>query len=139
MKVGEIMTTSVECIDPDATLKEAASRMKALDIGFLPLCQKDRIIGTLTDRDITIRAVAEGRESASTRARDIMGTDVFYCFEDQDVEDCAAYMREKEVRRLLILSRDKRLVGVVSIGDLSKVNGSQEVVGDTLKDITQAA
>ena len=138
MKVREIMTTGVECISPDTTLQEAASRMKSLDVGFLPICQNDRLIGTVTDRDIVVRAVGEGK-SSSTHAQDIMTKDIFYCYDDEDIETCSDFMREKEVRRLLILNRDKRLVGVVSLGDLSKVEGIQDVVGDTLRDIAEAA
>jgi CBS domain-containing protein len=112
--------------------------MKSLDVGFLPICQNDRLAGTITDRDIVVRAVAEGK-SMSTQAQDIMTDDIFYGYDDEDVETCADYMREKEVKRLLILNRNKRLVGVISIGDLSKVEGEQEVVGDTLRDISEAA
>jgi CBS domain-containing protein len=139
MQVRDVMTSGVECIAPDMSLHDAAERMKTMDVGFLPICQNDRLTGTITDRDIVIRAVAEGHDPKKTRAQDIMSKDVFYCFEDESVEDCADYMREKDVKRLLILNRNKRLVGVVSIGDLSKVNGAQEVVGDTLKDISEAA
>jgi CBS domain-containing protein len=85
-----------------------------------------------------VRAVGEGK-SSSTHAQDIMTKDIFYCYDDEDIETCSDFMREKEVRRLLILNRDKRLVGVVSIGDLSKVEGIQDVVGDTLRDIAEAA
>ena len=138
MKVREVMTTGVECIAPDTTLQEAAMKMKKLDVGFLPVCQNDRLVGTVTDRDIVIRGVTEGR-SPSTHAQDVMTEDIFYCHDDEDVNACADYMREKEVRRLLVLNEDKRLVGVISLGDLSKVEGIQEVVGDTLKDIAEAA
>jgi CBS domain-containing protein len=139
MQIREIMTTGVETITPDTTLRDAAGRMKSLDVGFLPVVHNERLLGTLTDRDIVIRAVAEGRDGNTTPARDVMTEEVFSSYDDDDVKEVAAYMREKEVRRLLILSRDKRLVGVVSIGDLSKVEGIQEIVGDTLKEITEVA
>jgi CBS domain-containing protein len=139
MKVREIMSTGVEAITPDTNIQQAAKRMTDLDVGFLPITDGDKLVGTLTDRDIVTRAVTDGRDW-STPVRDIMTREVFYCFEDDDVEECASHMKEKEVRRMLILSRDdERLVGVVSIGDLSKVEGIQEVVGDTLKDIAEAA
>jgi CBS domain-containing protein len=138
MKVREIMTTGVECISPETTLQDAAKKMKSLDVGFLPICRNDRLVGALTDRDIAIRGVAEAK-AAGLRAGDIMTKDIFYCYDNDDVEHVTDYMKEKEVKRLLILNRDKRLVGVVSIGDLSKVEGIQEVVGDTLKDISEAA
>jgi CBS domain-containing protein len=138
MKVREVMTTGVECISPNKTMQEAGERMKSLDVGFLAICDNDRLIGAVTDRDITVRGVAEG-QSVTTSIRDIMTKDVFYCYDDDDVQHAADYMKEKEVKRLLILNRDKRLVGVLSIGDLAKVEGIQEVVGHTLKDIAEAA
>ena len=138
MNVRDIMTTGVECITPSTTLEEAAQRMKSLDAGFLGVCDNDRLVGAVTDRDITIRGVAEGLP-LDTPVEDIMTKDVFYCYDDDDVENAAQIMSKKEVKRLLILNRDKRLVGVVSIGDLSKVEGIQDVVGDTLKDISEAA
>jgi CBS domain-containing protein len=137
MKVREIMTSHVECVAPDTGVRELASKMKTLDVGFIPVCENDRLSGTVTDRDIVIRAIAEGKDIDCSTARDIMTQDVFWCFEDQDVKDVAKLMREKEVRRMLILNADKRLVGVVSIGDISKVEETES--GKTLKDISEAA
>src|SRR5262245_3322834 len=137
MKVSEIMTTNVECVAPDSRVADLASRMKALDIGFLAVCENDRIAGTVTDRDIVIRVISERRDVNATTARDVMSKDVVWCFEDEDVKTVAQKMREEEVRRVLILSRGKRLVGVVSIGDISKVEEKES--GKTLKDITEAA
>ena len=136
MKVQEIMTTNVECIAPDTTIQEAAERMKSLDVGFLPVCEKDRLIGTVTDRDIVIRGIAENRNN-QTSARTVMTSDVFYCFENDDVEKCAEHMKEKDVRRILVLDKNKRLVGVVSLGDISK--SQAEAAAETLKDIAEAA
>ncbi len=136
MKVQDIMTTNVECIAPDTTIQEAAERMKSLDVGFLPVCEKDRLIGTVTDRDIVIRGIAENRNN-QTSARSVMTSDVFYCFEKDDVEKCTEHMKEKDVRRMLVLDQKKRLVGVVSLGDISKA--SEEAAAKTLKDISQAA
>ena len=137
MKVQEIMTTNVECVSPDAGLLEVANKMKTLDVGFLPICESDRLAGTVTDRDIVIRGLAGGKDINTVKARDIMTNDVFWCFEDEDVKTVASKMREKEVRRMLIMNREKRLVGVVSIGDISKVEEKES--GKTLKDITEAA
>jgi CBS domain-containing protein len=136
MKVQEIMTTNVECIAPDTTIQEAAERMKSLDVGFLPVCEKDRLIGTVTDRDIVIRGIAENRNN-QTSARNVMTTDVFYCFENDAVEKCAEHMKEKDVRRMLVLDKNKRLVGVVSLGDISKAQS--QAAADALKDIAEAA
>jgi CBS domain-containing protein len=139
MKVSEIMSHNVECIESGASIKEAAEKMRSLDVGFLPVCEGDKITGTLTDRDITIRHVADGQNPYRVKVRDIMTPDALYCLEDEDVEVVARYMQEHEVRRVLIYDRDHELVGVVSLGDLSKVAGEECLVGETLKDIAEAA
>jgi CBS domain-containing protein len=137
MKVSEIMTTNVECVTPETTIVELADKVKSLDVGFLAVCESDRIAGTVTDRDIVIRGIAGGRDFNSLKSRDIMSKDVHWCFESDDVKDVAKKMREKEVRRMLLLDQNKRLVGVVSIGDIAKVE--EEESGKTLKDISEAA
>lgn len=139
MKVSEIMTRNVECIEPDTTVRSAAQRMRLLDVGFLPVCNGDRLAGTITDRDIVLRHVADGLDPLSVRVSEIMTPYAFYCYEDQSVEEVGRTMREKEVKRMLILSRDKRLVGVVSLGDISKASGEEELAGRTLRDISGAA
>jgi CBS domain-containing protein len=136
MQVREIMTTNVECISPSTTIEDAAKRMKSMDVGFLPICDKDRLIGTLTDRDIVVRGIAENKDF-KINVKNVMTSDVFYCFEDDDVEACAETMKEKEVKRMLVLNRNKRLVGVVSIGDLAKAH--ETAAAGALKDISQAA
>src|SRR5215510_1166963 len=103
MKVKDVMTRGAECVGPDATLQEAARKMKGLDVGPLPVCDHDRLVGMLTDRDITVRAVAEGKDPRSARVRDAMTEGISYCFEDDDVDDAAKLMREKQVRRLVVL------------------------------------
>jgi len=137
MRVSEIMTTNVECISPDAGMTEIANTMKTLDVGFLAICENDRLIGTITDRDIVIRGIASGKNLDTLKARGIMSDDVFWCYEDDEIKDVAGKMREKNVRRMVLLTRDKRLAGVVSIGDISKVEEKES--GKTLKDITEAA
>jgi CBS domain-containing protein len=137
MKVSEIMTTNVECISPDSGMTEIANKMKTLDVGFLAICENDGLVGTITDRDIVIRGIASGRNLDTLKARGIMSEGVFWCYEDDAVKDVAGKMREKNVRRMVILTRDKRLAGVVSIGDISKVEEKES--GKTLKDITEAA
>ncbi len=137
MTVREIMTTNVECLSPDATVTEVANKMKTLDVGFIALCENDRLVGTVTDRDIVIRCIAAGKNISACMARDIMSKDIFWCYDDQDVKEVVRQMSEKEVRRMLILNRDKRLVGVVSIGDIAKVEEKES--GKALKNITDAA
>ena len=137
MKIREIMTTNVECVSPGTGVQELAEKMKALDVGFVPICENDRLAGTVTDRDIVVRGLAGGQNINTIKAKDIMTKDVIWCFEDQDIKDVAKRMRDKDVRRMLILNQNKRLVGVVSIGDISKVE--EEETGKTLKDIIEAA
>jgi|SRR5436305_4135182 len=137
MKISEIMTTNVECVTPETTITELADKMKTLDVGFLAICEADRIAGTVTDRDIVIRGIAGGQDIDSMRARDVMTKEVHWSFENDDVKDVAKKMSDKEVRRMLVLNENKRLVGVVSIGDIAKVEEKES--GKALKDISEAA
>jgi len=137
MQLKDIMTAQVECVRPGDTLQEAARKMKALDVGPMPVCgDNDKIVGMLTDRDITIRATAEGLDPKTTRVQDAMSQDVVWCFEDQDIDDAAKLMQERQVRRLLVMSRDKRLVGIVSLGDLA-TEGKTKTVGKVLQDVSE--
>jgi CBS domain-containing protein len=131
------MTPAVEVISPDATLQEAAARMKARDIGPLPVCDRDRLVGVVTDRDITVRATAEGADPTAIRVQDIMTPEVLYCFEDQLVEEAARLMQDYQVRRLLVLDNDQRLVGIVSLGDLALQTHDEELVGQTLEEVSE--
>jgi CBS domain-containing protein len=140
MQVNEVMTRSVECTSPNATLQDAARRMRELDVGPLPVCgESDRLVGMLTDRDIVVRAVAEGLDPSTARVRDVMTPSVIYCFEDQDVTEAAQLMKENQVRRLVVLNRDKRLIGIVSLGDLAVDTGDEELAGATLEAVSEPA
>jgi len=139
MYVKQIMTRNVECIAPTISIAEAAEKMRDLDIGFLAVCEKDRLIGTLTDRDIVIRGVVEGLNPRKEDARQVMTPSVAYCYEDDDLEQVGKAMQQKQVRRMLILNRDKRLVGVVSLGDIAKASGEETLAGETLGEIAEAA
>lgn len=119
MKLRDIMTRDVALVSPDTSLKEAAAKMRETDSGFLPVGENDRLVGTLTDRDIAIRAVAEGRDPSATKVRDAMSEHIVYCFDDQEHDEAAKLMAEKQIKRLAVLNRDKRLVGVVSLGDVA--------------------
>lgn len=136
MRVSEVMTRNVEWIRADATLQEAAAKMKSLDIGPLPVCDGERLVGMLTDRDITVRATAEGEDPTVIRVRDIMTPEVVYCFEDDLVGDAARIMEDKQVRRLVVVNRDKRLVGIVSLGDLAVETGDEQLAGNTLEAVS---
>jgi len=140
MKVNEVMTRGAECVRPNATLQEAARKMRDMDVGFLPVCgDNDRLAGTITDRDIAIRAVAEGWSPADKHVNDVLSADVIYCFEDQDAEEAADLMKQRQVRRLVVLNRDKRLVGVVSLGDLAVETEDRHLTGATLQKVSEPA
>jgi CBS domain-containing protein len=119
MKVREAMTPDVCLATPDQTICDAAKAMAQIDAGSLPVEQDDRLVGVITDRDIAIRAVAEGK-SPNTKVRDVMSNEVLYCFEDQDIDEVVRNMGAVKVRRLPVLNRQKRLVGIISLGDLAR-------------------
>jgi CBS domain-containing protein len=140
MQVKEIMTRGVECTRPSATLQEAARKMRELDVGPLPVCgDNDRLVGMLTDRDITVRAVAEGQDPKTARVQDTMTPNILYVFEDQDVTEAARLMKENQIRRLVVLNRDKRLIGIVSLGDLAVDTRDEELAGSTLEAVSAPA
>jgi len=131
------MTRNVECIHPDASLQEAAARMKSLNVGPLPVCINNRLVGMLTDRDITVRATAAGEDPRAFRVRDVMTHEIFFCFEDHLVGEAAQLMEEKQVRRLVVLDQDQQLVGIVSLGDLAVQTGDEELAGEALEAVSQ--
>src|SRR4051794_13891649 len=139
MKIHEIMTGNVECVSPSLPISIAAEKMRDEDIGFIPVCEHDKVVGTVTDRDITIRSVAQGRDPRLAPVSEVMTVTVFHCYEDDDLEVVALAMQQNDVRRMLIFNRDEQLVGVVSLGDIAKVAGEQQVAGETLGDIADAA
>jgi len=139
MQLSEIMTAHPEVIQPDTVLQEAACLMRDLDVGAIPVCEGNPLQGMLTDRDITVRATAEGRNPWSTTASEVMTMDVIYCFEDQNEEDAADLMERYQLRRLAIVNRDKQLSGIVSIGDLFAKTGRDRLAGDALAGVSQPA
>jgi CBS domain-containing protein len=137
MLVKDVMTPGAECIRPGNSLHEAAQKMRNLDVGPLPVCgDNDRLVGMITDRDITVRAVAEACDPRTTTVKDVMTPDVVYCFEDQDVQEAARLMKAHQIRRLVVLNRDKRLVGIVSLGDLAVETGDEKLTGRTLEEVS---
>ena len=124
MPVRDIMTRDVQLLSPRDSLMQAARRMRDDNIGSLPVAEGDRLVGYVTDRDLVVRGLAQGF-APETQVRDVMTDRVLYCFEDEDIEDAALNMAHNQVRRLPVLSRDKRLVGIVALGDLAtKANDS---------------
>lgn len=118
MKVSEVMTPNPEVISADETVLKAAEALAHGNIGALPVSKNDRVIGMITDRDIVVRVVAGGRDPKTTRVEEVLSRETKFCYEDEDVEHVAANMNQLLVRRLPVMSRDKRLVGIVSIDDI---------------------
>jgi CBS domain-containing protein len=139
MRLHDIMTREVECLKPSDTVKHAAQRMRSLDVGSLPICGADgRLTGMITDRDITIRCTAEGGD-CNTRVEDVMTPEVTYCFEDEDIADAAKVMEQKQIRRLVVLDRNKRLAGIISLGDLATRGNDSDLSAEALEEISEPA
>jgi CBS domain-containing protein len=134
MRVQEIMTPTVQIADPNMTIRDAARCMRADNLGALPVGENDRLIGMVTDRDIVVRAVAEERSAGNTTVREVMSDGICYCFEDDEVEQAAQVMASHQVRRLPVLNRNKRLVGVIALADLGRPQ--EEAAEGALKDIS---
>jgi len=134
MRVSEVMTRDVITANPEQTICEAARLMAEIDAGVLPVGENDRLVGMITDRDIAVRAVAQ-EKPPTTKVREIMSQEVLYCFDDQELDDIARNMSDVKVRRLPVVNREKRLVGIVSLGDLSKAEDAA-TTGHTVAEIT---
>ena len=129
MQIKDVMTTDVKTLSPDQSIREAAALMADIDSGALLVNDQDRLIGMITDRDIAIRAVAKGLD-CDTPIREVMSNTIRYCFDDESVQDVAQNMAENEMRRMPVLNREKRLVGVVSLGNIASCHNQQ--TSDTL-------
>ena len=127
MKIKDVMTTDVRTAAPDQTMRSAAQMMHQVDSGVLPVGENDRLVGMITDRDIAVRGVAEGK-GPETPIRDVMSAEVKYCFEDDELDSVADNMADLKVRRLPVINRDKRLVGMVSLGDFAGRNVAQDAL-----------
>ena len=134
MQVSEVMSREVRIANPQQRISEAAKTMKEIDAGVLPVGEGDRLVGMITDRDIAVRAVAAGL-GPDTPVREVMTADVRYCYEDEELVDVSKAMAELQVRRLPVVNRDKRLVGILSIGDLA-LNESSATSGQAVADIS---
>jgi CBS domain-containing protein len=139
MDVRDVMTSRFEMIDSTASLTQAAREMKSLDVGVLPVREGTRLIGVVTDRDIVIRGLAEGRDPDSAQIKDIISSDVVYCYDDDSVEDAARLMEEHRIRRLIVCDHERTPVGIVSLGDLAVKTGKDRLYGETLERISEPA
>ena len=120
MKVNEVMTYGVDFVRPDNTIREAAEKMRDKNEGVIPVFEGSEPVGMVTDRDIVVRAIAEGREPSSTRVKDVMTPEVFFCMEDMELEEAAHIMEYKKIRRLLVKDEKRNVIGILSIGDMYK-------------------
>jgi CBS domain-containing protein len=137
MKLKDIMTKEVEVVHPDSSLKDAAQKMRIRDIGFLPVCDGDRVLGVVTDRDIILRATAEGTDPNTSIGQQYVTSPAVYCFDDQDVEDAAKLMEDHQIRRVIVLGRENdRLVGVVSLGDIA-TSGTPKTSAKVLESVSE--
>ena len=137
MKVKDVMTTSVECVRPETTLQEAAAKMKSLNVGSLPVCEGDRPIGIVTDRDIVVRAIAEGRDPRLSRVPEVMTDNVVSVPETADVKDAARLMKDRQIRRIVVVDASKRVVGIVSLGDIAVDTHDDKMSGDVLEQVSK--
>jgi len=136
-KLKDLMSRNVQFIGPDDMIQAAAVQMSDGDFGMLPVAENNRLIGTLSDRDIVIRAVAKGKD-ASTKVRDVMSEGVIWAYEDDSVEEGAKLMSEHKIRRLPVLDVDKKLVGIVALGDFAVGSADGKAAGEALSEISKA-
>lgn len=135
-QLKELMTRDVKVVSPDMSIRDAAVMMRDGRFGMMPVEEGDRMIGTISDRDIVIRAVADGMD-CSSKVRDVMSNGVAWVYEDQSVEQAAAIMSESQVRRLPVVNRDKRLVGIVALGDFAVEGSEIEPAAQALAEISK--
>jgi CBS domain-containing protein len=129
------MHRNVEVIAGDATVREAAEQMSNLDVGSLPVCVNDRIVGLITDRDLVVRSLARGDDPNKMRVSDVMTSKVEWCFEDEPIDEASRKMSACQIQRLIVLNRDKRLVGIVSLADLVRGRGDAPAVTHIIEEI----
>jgi len=137
MNVENLMTREVAVVSPTDSVRSAADVLKRLNIGSAPVCNGRSLVGMITDRDIAVRAVADGRDPVNTPVEQVMTRDVIYCFVDQDVQEVADAMASSQVRRMPILNRQHELVGIVSLGDLAVDVADDEMTGEVLEEVSQ--
>ena len=137
MQIKAMMTPEVDLVTPETSVRGVAQKMRDDDVGAVPVAENGKLVGMVTDRDIVLRAVAEGGDMANYTARQVMSPDVLYCFDDQSAEEVLRSMKENQVRRLPVVNRDKRLVGMVSLGDLAQHSPAAQT-GEALKGISRS-
>jgi CBS domain-containing protein len=134
-QVADVMTRDVRVVSPKDSIQRAAQCMDELNVGVVPVCDGSRLVGMVTDRDITVRGVAAGK-AAVTPVTEVMSEHVRWCYEDQDIDEVMDEMRDAQIRRLPVVNHDKKLVGIITLGDLADRGSDEKRVGETLKDIS---
>ncbi|HEX7082179.1 MAG TPA: CBS domain-containing protein [Gammaproteobacteria bacterium] len=137
MRIADVMTRDVELVSPDATVQEAATKMAEYDVGAVLVGANGALEGILTDRDVLLRAVVDGRDTTRLRVREIMSSTLFACREDDSVEDAFREMSERQVRRLPVLDRDDRLIGIVTLSDLGRLDRDPRRTSETLRELAE--
>lgn len=136
IQVSEIMTRGIRKMTRNETVVQAAQAMSELNVGIIPICDQEKLVGVVTDRDIVVRVVAQGGAVQETPLSSVMSQDAYCCFEDQSVDEVAEQMRERQIRRVPVLDREKHLVGMLSLGDVA-TKASDAIAGETLEGISQ--
>ncbi|BDV35049.1 MULTISPECIES: CBS domain-containing protein [Methylocystis] len=135
MKVKDVMHQGVEWVSPDTPVAEVAKKMREHDVGAIPVGENDRLVGMVTDRDITIRAVAEDKDISKLSVREVMTSGIIYCRDTEDVGDAIRIMETKQIRRLPVIDENKRMVGIVALGDISH-GGSRDLAAEVMKAVS---
>jgi FOG: CBS domain len=138
MKIRDVMTANPQLCTPDSNLKDVACMMRDNDTGFLPVCDGDRITGVITDRDIVVRALCQGIDTSRAKVRDCMTKDICWIQQDQDIKDAIAVMEERKIRRMLVMDAQKRLAGVLSLGDLAEAKGIRNLAETLLERVSES-
>ena len=136
-QLKEFINYRVETAQPTDSLQRAAEKMRDLDVGSLPVCDGQRLLGAITDRDITIRATARGQDPSQTQVQEVMTPDVVYCLETDDVDAAAKKMQEHQIRRIFVVNEGHELVGITSLGELATVTGDRRLAGETLERVSE--
>lgn len=137
MRVREVMSKKPEFLPPTASLKEAALKMLELDCGFIPIGENDKLIGAVTDRDIVLRTLAKGKDPNKTTLKDVMSERIEFCFEEDDLNKAIKHMKDKQIHRLVVLNKDKRMTGILALGDLVRESHNDELCAKAVEGILE--
>ena len=137
MKAKDLMTTNPEIISPETTLKQAAEKMRDKNIGFLPIGEGDRLIGAITDRDVMIRGIVEGKDPNTSSVRDVMTDKIRYCMENDNLDKVTEIMSDSQIRRIAVLNDNKRIVGIISLGDIATKSQDVKLTAKVTEDVSE--